>query len=190
MKNRPGGYDLEELAIAIDETIESNQTNFSIDNRYTIVGKLLANIGKTIYVTYDGVRYECSVRGSGGVCAIGDSTFAEYPFFYKNNATTEYSEPLKVSDPSVSHTIKIELYKTTPIVFNKKYIPDLKTLTDSAYFKDKFLVVNSNGTPMWKDFKDVPVDYAVIKSSTSGSSKKFKITVDDTGAIKATEVTI
>lgn len=29
----------------------------------------------------------------------------------------------------------------------------------------------------------------ILKSSTEGSSKKFKITVDDTGTIKATEVT-
>ena len=29
----------------------------------------------------------------------------------------------------------------------------------------------------------------IVKSSTSGSSKRFKITVDDTGAIKATEIT-
>lgn len=35
----------------------------------------------------------------------------------------------------------------------------------------------------------LPDDYAVIKSSTSGSSKKFKITVDDSGTISATEIT-
>lgn len=28
----------------------------------------------------------------------------------------------------------------------------------------------------------------IVKSSTSGSSKKFKITVDDSGAIAATEL--
>lgn len=35
----------------------------------------------------------------------------------------------------------------------------------------------------------LPVDYAVINSSTSGSSKKFKLTVDDSGTISATEIT-
>lgn len=34
----------------------------------------------------------------------------------------------------------------------------------------------------------VELDYITLKSSTSGSTKKFKITVDDTGALKATEV--
>ena len=29
----------------------------------------------------------------------------------------------------------------------------------------------------------------IIPSSTSGSTKKFKLTVDDTGAVSATEVT-
>ena len=35
----------------------------------------------------------------------------------------------------------------------------------------------------------VELDYIKLKSTTSGSTKKFKITVDDSGALKATEVT-
>lgn len=35
----------------------------------------------------------------------------------------------------------------------------------------------------------VELDYITLKSTTSGSAKKFKITVDDTGTLKATEVT-
>lgn len=34
----------------------------------------------------------------------------------------------------------------------------------------------------------VELDYITLKSTTSGSTKKFKITVDDSGALKATEV--
>lgn len=38
-------------------------------------------------------------------------------------------------------------------------------------------------------FKEMAYDGMIVESSTSGSTKKFRITVDDTGAIKATEVT-
>lgn len=43
-------------------------------------------------------------------------------------------------------------------------------------------------TPMSTNFLPV-VDDIIISSSTAGSTKKFKITVDDSGTIKATEVT-
>lgn len=38
-------------------------------------------------------------------------------------------------------------------------------------------------------FKEMAYDGMIVESSTSGSTKKFRITVDDTGTIKATEVT-
>lgn len=38
-------------------------------------------------------------------------------------------------------------------------------------------------------FKEMAYDGMFVESSTSGSTKKFRITVDDTGTIKATEVT-
>lgn len=35
----------------------------------------------------------------------------------------------------------------------------------------------------------IVTDYIIMRSSTAGSTKKFKITVDDTGTLSATEVT-
>ncbi len=32
-------------------------------------------------------------------------------------------------------------------------------------------------------------DHVIIKSSTPGSTKKFKLTIDDTGVLTATEIT-
>lgn len=63
-------------------------------------------------------------------------------------------------------------------VFN---IGDSLLPTVSASDNNKFLSV-VNGA--WKTSSDI-----IVPSSTSGSSKKFKITVDDSGAISATEVT-
>lgn len=40
-----------------------------------------------------------------------------------------------------------------------------------------------------KEYMPDDMDSIIIKSSTSGSKKKFKITVDDSGTISATEVT-
>lgn len=41
---------------------------------------------------------------------------------------------------------------------------------------------------VWKKFKDLQSNF-ILNSSTEGSSKQFKITVDDSGTISATEVT-
>ena len=51
-----------------------------------------------------------------------------------------------------------------------------------------FILITETITPMSADFLPV-VDEVIISSSTSGSTKKFKITVDDSGTISATEVT-
>lgn len=47
-------------------------------------------------------------------------------------------------------------------------------------------IVNSRINPDMIDNADSEL---ILASSTSGSTKKFKITVDDSGAITATEVT-
>ena len=44
-------------------------------------------------------------------------------------------------------------------------------------------------TPMAAEFLPSEVNELIMNSSTAGSTKKFKITVDDGGAISATEVT-
>ena len=69
-------------------------------------------------------------------------------------------------------------------------------LMDYGYARVAYLkLVKGEGTPKVGDVKiyDLPRSNngksITVKSSTSGSTKKFKITVDDSGAISATEVT-
>ena len=50
-----------------------------------------------------------------------------------------------------------------------------------------FKLIKETITPMSTDFLPV-VDEVIISSSTPDSTKKFRITVDDSGTIKATEV--
>lgn len=59
---------------------------------------------------------------------------------------------------------------------------------------DVLFAVKKNGTKNGQDFEvlgdgSVNATYLTIPSSTANSTKKFKITVDDTGTISATEVT-
>lgn len=68
-------------------------------------------------------------------------------------------------------------------------------LMDYGYARVAYLkLVKGEGTPNVEDVKiyDLPSgndgESITVRSSTSGSSKKFKITVDDSGAITATEV--
>ena len=51
-----------------------------------------------------------------------------------------------------------------------------------------FKLIKETITPMSADFMPI-VDGVIISSSTADSTKKFKITVDDSGTISATEVT-
>lgn len=52
---------------------------------------------------------------------------------------------------------------------------------------EPFKLIKETITPMSADFMPV-VDGVIISSSTADSTKKFKITVDDSGTISATEV--
>ena len=79
--------------------------------------------------------------------------------FTNNSSMTQYGTISKTSD-------QYSVYKVT----------DLKTL-DEALIPDSIARV-----------ADLTQD-VIISSSTEGSTKKFKIAVDDTGAISATEVT-
>lgn len=193
--NRPtinGGYDVEELVTVTDETATSGQllTNYSAVNNF-----FEQHVGETVVVTFDGTPYQCTILdGGSGHWYVGDPNFVEYPFRILSSIQIDSNpfNPTKLYTATTgeSHTVKIEGYRTTPVVFDRKYIPNLQALTNSMVWQNgRFLVVNDNGVPEWVSFKDTTIDYAVIKSSTSGSSKKFKLTVDDSGTISATEIT-
>lgn len=68
-----------------------------------------------------------------------------------------------------------------------KYIPSSVPVIQSAAVGQTIMVksVDENGKPTEWEI----VDPNVLASSTEGSTKKFKITVDDSGTLTATEVT-
>ena len=147
-----GGYDVEELVTLTDETAISGQllTNYSaVTNFFT------NHIGETVTVTFDGTLYQCTINGAiGSECSVGDSNYVEQPFYIYANILVG-SDPydpayLRTATTGESHTVKIEGYRTTPVVFDRKYIPNLQALTNSMVWqKGRFLRVNDNGVPEW-----------------------------------------
>ena len=119
--------------------------------------------GHTYMVSWDGVEYEC-------LCADDDKQryLGNKSIFGSGNDTGEpflydyYQNVFATLDTAASHTISV------------------KTTEEAV-------------TPMAVDFIPATIqrvgDDVILSSSTSGSTKKFKITVDDSGTISATAVT-
>ena len=120
--------------------------------------------GQTYTVNWDGAEYECvgivfhSVLALGNLSIYGASNDTGEPFIYTYDSS-QPSAGFTTHDTSASHTISV---KTAEEVI----------------------------TPMAEEFlpNTLEIDSIIIKSSTTDSTKKFKITVDDSGALTATEV--
>lgn len=229
VKNRPGGYDAETPNNTYNcvTTVGTNpfdmdrwdrevyqSTGQSQNSCLAIKQYFEAFLGEECSVTFDGAEYRSIITKeydssvSDDVYHFGDSEFTDIPFHiyaYWDVVRHQNMAFIGLQDSSVSHTVDITIYIKTPVVFNKKYLPDLKTLTNAqSYDKNSYLVCNENSAVRWisidnSDSLIAPKSYVdaritekevILKSSTEGSTKKFKITVDDTGTIKATEVTI
>lgn len=215
VKNRPGGYD----TLAINwvynlQTTAGTNPYFNGGSASTGIQDYFEQFcGEECSVIFDGVEYRSVITKVydssvyADVYHFGDSEFTNIPFHIyvywsvENRGDLLYIE---VQDSSVNHTVDVTTYINQPVVFNKKYLPNLKTLTNAqSYNANSYLVCDENSNVRWigidnpnsliapKSYVDARITQkeVILESSTGGSSKKFKITVDDTGAIKATEVT-
>lgn len=80
--------------------------------------------------------------------------------------------------------------KTTSVFSSTTYIQKMRGATASAYGLEGLVPAPSTGQHNMVLYGDATWrDPMIVCSSTEGSTKKFKIAVDDTGAITATEVT-
>ena len=123
-------------------------------------------------VLWDGVSYDVVVQE----IVVGPSTSAvslvfgnlglmgreatDYPFLYVGRGNS--SHRWGTADTAASHTIKVMRQQATYTPIDADFIPN---------------TIQRVG------------DDVIISSSTADSTKKFKITVDDSGTISATEVT-
>ena len=128
--------------------------------------------GQTYTVNWDGTEYKCvgftideDKCGFGNLylLKVGDDTGE--PFSYTYNKTYAISG-FMTPDTSASHTISVKKIEETITPMAEEFMP----------------VIPSDKMPT--------VPYLLVNSSTTNSTKVFKLTVDDSGAISATEVTL
>lgn len=128
--------------------------------------------GGNYFVVWDGVNYECdcyNIIGSDGTVwnCLGNS--ANMRAFETLHPT---DDPFLVRFTKLSDNRSLFVMETDSTELTHKV---------GVYKGEKLL--NKMPTELMPE-----LDNVIIKSSTEGSSKKFKLTVDDNGTIKATEV--
>ena len=152
----------QELAFALNDKVYSAQ----LTNAFEIIES------QTYTVNWDGTEYECigvaideDKCGFGNLylLKVGDDTGE--PFSYTYNKTYAIGG-FMTSDTSASHTISVKKIEETVTLMAEEFMP----------------VIPSDKMPT--------VPYLLINSSTTNSTKVFKLTVDDSGTISATEVTL
>ena len=121
-----------------------------------------ATVGEAYKVYWDGVTYECTCTNLGmDFFVIGNLSIA--------GEGSDTGEPFIIVDSG--QEVRIGTLDTSPT----------HTISISQH---------SPGEVVKIDEKFIPdVSSLTIKSSTAGSTKKFKITVNDSGTISATEIT-
>ena len=169
----PKGYPSK--IVQAETLMEEQELTFEVDE-YVRIATLPNPIeiieGQTYTVNWDGTEYKCvgftideDKCGFGNLylLKVGDDTGE--PFSYTYNKTYTIGG-FMTSDTSASHTISVKKIEETVTPMAEEFIP----------------VIPSDKMPT--------VPYLLINSSTTNSTKVFKLTVDDSGAISATEVTL
>ena len=119
-----------------------------------------ATVGETYKVYWDGTAYECACSSFHGLPAIGN-------FHLVGGSST--GEPFFMSFNN-GVTIEILTADTTAT----------HTFSISQYSAGEVVKIDEKFMP--------DVSGLIVKAAAAGSTKKFKITVEDSGAISGTEV--
>lgn len=115
--------------------------------------------GQTYTVNWDGAEYECVCSAYNSSLVLGN-----LPIMGMGDDTGE------------------------PFLYNSQFTA-FATLDTSASHTISVKRTEEIVTPMAEEFLPSEVNELIMNSSTPDSTKKFKITVDDSGTISATEVT-
>lgn len=126
--------------------------------------------GQTYVVTFDGIIYKCLCKLNGRIEYIGSDQneygglVGDEPFCVSNGlVAARYDDYL---GQYTEHTIGIITVTETITPMAEEFMP----------------VIPSDKMPT--------VPYLLVNSSTTNSTKVFKLTVDDSGAVSAAEVTL
>ena len=160
----PAGYPTKSVQTT---TLMEEQAVAFADNKNIYYGHLADAfdivIGQTYTVNWDGTEYECtgSAYNEKNISFIGNLSISGV-----GNDTGEpflyvpAGSGFNTLDTSASHTISVKRTGEIVIPMAEEFIP-----------------------------RTLEFDNIIMNSSTSSSTKKFKITVNDSGTISATEVT-
>lgn len=160
MKNRPF-YDNSKETILMEESTLSFTHMAQGISTATLPETVVFVEGKTYIICYDGVTYTCVAYLYDDRVTVGDRNMA---------AGRMGSSIDSFCIQFISGVWTMAICKT-----GDSYTVSIKSIDeDIKKIDEKYL-------PSVKELN--------LLSSTGGSSKKFKITVDDSGTIKATEVT-
>lgn len=166
---------------------------FTRDDVCDIVGPVNIEIDGT---TYENITFDAFIHGHGTNYTF-DTDGLPFTLYVENYYESEYPSTITVTyiDSRFSYFRIIDMGAFKTCLLSREY---LDVSTDSirglgyifpvcdrlSYTLDKMHLVYNSTKGMFEPTYDM-----YLKSSTSGSSKKFKITVDDSGTISATEVT-
>lgn len=158
VKNRPF-YTGDPVETVLVE--ESTVTFMAFGGMYSarFSSTFVATVGETYKVSWDGTVYECTCIDSDGRTVIGN---------------------LSVTGPGSDTGEPFFMDVTDGIAIFTADTSASHTISISHYFAGEVVKIDEKFMP--------DVSGLIVKSSTAGSTKKFKITVDDSGTISATEV--
>lgn len=176
----PEGYP--KKTVQITTLLEERKFGFySVDELYytDMLNPFKIVVGETYTVKWDEIEYECAgvlasyenegvhinryVLGNLSIRGAGYDDTGE-PFLYEYTYTineADASGAFVTRDTSASHTISVKTTEEIVTPMAEEFIPNI-----------------------------IDIDSIIMKSSTADSTKKFKITVDDSGNISASEVTV
>ena len=160
----PEGYPKKEIEYVT--LMEEQEVTFADNGDGSMIAKSPVNLdiklGDELTVIWDGVSYDAIVTTVQGMLTFGNLGMIGL------DVTTDYPFLYVGQGPIGS--------------------PMFAAADTATSHTIKVMRQQETITPMSADFMPV-VDGVIISSSTADSTKKFKITVDDSGTIKATEVT-
>ena len=195
-----GGFDLDESVFNVDKNSKQVKLNSPISYDYMPEG----------YPKKDGWSVEWDGNIDGKISAIGGQLykFSDRVLTYEEFLSAkyviyeggeQYSGMVSEADPKqyqtadnvsefVFHRISFVVVSEDNAEGEGLIFPTKGLYALYSEHTRPFKLIKETITPMSTDFMPV-VDEVIISSSTPDSTKKFKITVDDSGTISATEVT-
>lgn len=201
MKVPCGGFDLDESVFNVDKNSKQVKLNSPISYDYMPEGYPKKDgwaiewdgntKGKTSVVSPDGTFYKISdmvltYDDLLGAKAVNLKNPQQYLVLSEDNINQQ-----QISDNFILFKVAgADIYVVSE---DNVEVGGLKFPEKGSYVIEEsqgaFILVKDIITPMAREFLPSEVNELIMNSSTPDSTKKFKITVNDSGAISATEVT-